>query len=257
MRSHHAAFAAALALTLLVPSEAGAGTTAPLSSLAALPSPVVIKVPSVVTPIPGLRIKTKDGYGNTQWHDLVASTRHGYCIGQKEFGYRWMGAYGTGARSPSEDFDLDRLTEKDSAATLERTRVHFDPPSGTITATGRSEVELKEIARTPAGVVVWAYRENSAVVILAKRVERGVESRHFGNQEDGLPFVSADGCPYAGARLDARRPEAGGFVQLSGALPAEGKGKDKIVPRFIVDVSLSRVARDPEPLLAVRVRMPS
>jgi hypothetical protein len=247
--------ASALALTLLVPSEAGAGTTAPLSSLAALPRPTALKAPSVPTPIPGLTLKTKDGYGSTQYHELFASTGRGYCLAQKENGYRWMGSYGSGARSASEDLDLDRLTEKDGTVTLERTRVHFDPPSGTITATGRSQVELKEIAHTPAGVVVWAYREDGAIVILAKSVERGVESRRLSTEETSVPFVSADGCPFAGARVDARKPEAGAFAQLTGSLPAQGTGKDKVVPHFVVDVSLTRVARDPEPFLGVRVRL--
>lgn len=246
--------AAALASMLLVPSEARAGTI-PLSSIAALPGPVALKVPSAVTPIPGLTMTSKDGYGNTRWHELVASTGRGYCLAQRESGYRWMASYGSSARSATEDLELDRLVEKDGVVTLERTRVHFDPPSGTITATGRSQVELKEISRTPAGIVVWAYREERAIVVLAKRVERGVESRQIGTEESGVPFVSVEGCPFAGARLDARKPEAGAFVQLTGALPAEGTGKEKIIPKFIVDASLTRVARDPEPLLAVRVRL--
>ena len=44
-------------------------------------------------------------------------------------------------------------------------------------------------------------------------------------------------------------------AQLTGSLPAHGTGKDKVTPQFMVDVSLSRVARDPEPKLAVRVRV--
>lgn len=244
---------AALALTLLVPSEAGAGTTAPLSSIASLSVPVPLRVPSSVASIPGLTIKTSD-VSSTQWHDLVASTGRGYCLAQRENGYRWMAAYGATARSASEDLDLDRLIEKDGTVTLERTRVHFDPPSATITATGRSQVELKELARSPAGIVVWAYREERAIVVLARRVEGGVESRQMGSEDNGLPFVSSQGCPFAGGRLDARRPDAGAFVQLTGSLPSRGSGKEKVVPRFIVDVSLSQVARDPEPLLAVRVR---
>jgi len=244
---------AAVGSMLLVPGAAAAATS-PVSALAALPGPVALRAPGAVTPVAGLTMTTNDR-GRTTWHDLVAATGRGYCLAQKESGYRWMGSYGANARGATEDLDLDRLVEKDGTATLERTRVHFDPPSGTITATGRSQVELKEIARTPAGVVVWAYREERAIVVLAKRVSGGVESHQIGSAETGVPFVSVDGCPFAGARLDARKPEAGAFVQLTGALPAQGTGKDKVLPKFIVDASLSRVARDPEPLLAVRVRV--
>ena len=247
--------ASVLALTLLAPAAALAGSTSPISSLATLPQPVALKSSPYVEPIPGLTIKSKDGYGNTTWHDLTAATGRGYCLAQREVGYRWMGTYGASSRSATEDLDLDRLTEKDGKVTLERTRVHLDPPSGTVTATGRSQVELKEIARTAAGVVVWAYRDERAIVVLAKRVERGVESRQLASDDGSPPFVSTESCPFGGASLDARRSEGGTFAQLSGNLPAQGTGKDKVIPKFIIDASLSRVARDPEPLIAVRVRM--
>jgi hypothetical protein len=137
---------------------------------------------------------------------------------------------------------------------LERTHLAFDPPSATLTATTRSQVELHEIARSVDGVVVWAFREGGDIIVLARNVDRGQESRKEADDEGMFPFVSADGCPYAGARLDARKPELGAFVQLAGELPAQGTGKDKVTPRFFIDASLSRVARDPEPRLAVRVR---
>jgi hypothetical protein len=166
-----------------------------------------------------------------------------------------MGTYGLSSRSAAEVLDLDRLVEKDGKATLERTRVHFDPAEGTLTATGRSRVELHEVARTPAGIVVWAYRDGNDVVVLARNIERGQESAHAGPDEMIFPFVSAESCPFAGGRLDAAKPEAGSALQLVGNLPARGTGKEKVIPTFIVDASLSRVARDPEARLAVRVRV--
>lgn len=248
------ALAAALGAMVFAPSDARAGSTSPVSSIAALPGPVAFKVTSALTPIPGLTMKTKNGE-RTPWHELSASTGRGYCLAQKEAGHNWLASYQSSGAAATEDLDLDRLTEKDGTVTFERTRVHFDPPSGTITATGRSQVVLKEIARSPAGVVVWAYREGRAVVILAKHVERGVESREVASEDSSIPFVSSDGCPFAGARLDVQKPEAGASVQLTGSLPAPGTGKDKVIAKFIIDASVSRVARDPEPLLAVRVRM--
>ncbi|CAN5884013.1 hypothetical protein BH11MYX4_BH11MYX4_37960 [soil metagenome] len=241
--------------TVALSSAASAGATAPLSSLAALPGPVAPKVPSAVTIVPGLGLKSKEGYRGAQWHELTAATGRGYCINQNQFGYRWASTYGTTSTAAEEDLDLDRLVEKDGVATLERTTVRFDPGRGTIEAKGRSQVILKEVARTAAGVVVWAFRQERAIVILARGVGGGVEGRQMAREEGMSPFVSADGCPFAGARIDARRPESGALAQLTGTLPAQGTGKERVVPKFIIDASVSRVARDPEPLLAVRVRM--
>ncbi len=166
-----------------------------------------------------------------------------------------MASYGTSSRSSPEDLELDRLVEKDGKVALERTRLHFDPSDATLNATSSARVELHEIARNPAGIVVWAFREGRDVVVLARNVERGVESRPAESDESQIPFVSAEGCPFAGARLDARKPESGSIAQLSGALPPRGEGKDKVPRMFLIDASLSRVARDPEPRLAVRVRV--
>lgn len=243
------------ALSLLAPSEAQAGTKAPLSSLASLPAPTPPRTPETTDAVAGVTVKTKDGYGGTVWHDVNASTGRGYCLATTEGGYRWMRSWGTSSKGTASDLDLDRLVEKDGKATLERTRVHFDPTDASLTTRGRSQVELREIARTPAGIVVWAFRDGKDVVVLARNVERGVESRHPSTEDGGFPFVSADGCPFAGARLDARKPDAGSVAQLTGALAPVGTGKDKVVPRFMVDASLSRVARDPEPMLAVTVRV--
>jgi hypothetical protein len=240
---------------LLVPSEAHAGARAPLSSLAALPAPVPPRTPEVTGTVPGLAVKSKDGYRGTVWHDVNASIGRGYCLATTEGGYRWMSSWGTSSKGTASDLDLDRLVEMDGKATLERTRVHFDPADASLTTKGRSHVELREVAHTPAGVVVWAFREGRDVVLLARNVERGVESRVPSSEDGGFPFISADGCPFAGARLDARRPDAGSVAQLTGTLPPVGTGKEKVVPRFMVDASLSRVARDPEPMLAVTVRV--
>lgn len=243
------------AAAVLVPSEAHAGVTAPLSSLSSLPAPAAPKTPEAVASVPGASLKTKDGYGATKWHDLNAATGRGYCFSTSENGSRWTNSWGTSSKSPASDVDLDRLVEKDGKVTLERTKLRFDPTDASLTLKGRSQVELHEIARTPAGIVVWAFREGRDVIILARNIERGVESRRGSSDDVGMPFVSSDGCPYGGARLDARRPDAGSAVQLTGALAPQGTGKEKVTPRFLIDASVARVSRDPEAKIAVRVRM--
>lgn len=244
------------AATVLAPGEALAGTPTPLSSLTALPPAVPMRAPELPQAVPGVVVKSKDGVRDTRWHDLSTATGRGYCLVSSESGSRWTSSWGSSSHSAAEDLDLDRLVEKDGKATLERTRVHFDPLSGTLTALGRSQVELREVARTPAGIVVWAYRSGRHVVVLARNVQSGIEARTIAStDEGGVPFVSADGCPFAGARLDVAKPEAGTMAQLTGTLPAQGTGKEKVVPRFIIDASVSRVARDAEAMLAVRVRV--
>ena len=133
-----------LAAAVLVAPSASAGTK---SALSAMPGPVAIKAPELPTAIPGLVVKTKDGYGATKWHDLTAATGRGYCLASGEGSYRWMGSYGTSSRGSGEDLDLDRLVEKDGKFTLERTRIHFEPTDATITATGRSRVPRRALSR--------------------------------------------------------------------------------------------------------------
>lgn len=247
--------ATVLGAVAFVPSVASAGITTPLSSIATLPVATPLKIPETPATVPGLALSSKDGPRATRWHELTAATGRGYCIQSTDGGLSWASSRSTSSNGSAEDFGLVRLVDKDDTVTLEQTRVHFDPPSGSVTAMSRSSVALKEIARTPTGVVVWAYREGKNVVVVARNVERGIESRRSSSNETASPFASVDGCAFAGARLDGRRPEAGSVVQLTGNLPARGKGKDKVVPKFIVDASVSHVTRDPEPMLAVRVRV--
>jgi hypothetical protein len=49
--------------------------------------------------------------------------------------------------------------------------------------------------------------------------------------------------------------KTGAVVQLRGSLPPVGEGKLKITPHFAVDGSVAKLGRDPEPVLAVRVRL--
>lgn len=248
------AFAAIAAV--FVPSEARAGTTSTLSSLAPMPAAPppgrVMEAPNPLPAIPGVSVKTKDGFRDAKWHDLEAATARGYCLVSTVGGFRWMSTWGTSSRSTADDLMLDRLVEKDGHASLERTRLHFEPGDASLTATSSARVELHEVARSAAGVVVWGFRDGHDVVVLARNVDRGVESRPANTDEALIPFVSAEGCPFAGARLDARRPEAGAIAQLNGALPARSPNKGV---HFMVDASVSRVARDPEARLSVRVRV--
>ncbi len=247
--------AVSLLVAVLFPGKARAANTSPLSSLEVSPALTPLRTPEATTPIPGLSMKIEDLRG-ARLLELVAAKSRGYCIVSSASQQSWLGSFGSASASPTVDLELQRLIEKDGSATLERTRVHFDPPSATITATGRSHVSLKEVARTPDGNAVWAYREGRQIVVLAKNVRAGLDATKTTTQSpdgDVVPSIVVDGCSYAGMRLDARKPEAGSIAQLTGVLPAVGRGKARTEPVFVINASLSRVARDPEPLLAVRV----
>jgi len=241
---------------------AHAGARSPVSSLASLPAPTLQKPGAAPTPLrvsaPGATfMPPRNGRSSS---GLVASTSHGFCFRSDSGFHGWAQTWSITSWTEPQEVDLDHLVEKDGKAVLERTRLVVDPTSSTAVAKSRATVELREVARNDAGVVVWAYRQGRDVVVLARRVDSGTEApapgaRAAKDDEPDVPFISSEECPYAGARIDASRPEAGAAAQLAGSLPPRGTGKDKVTPRFFVDASLSRVARDPEPMLAVRLRM--
>jgi hypothetical protein len=220
-----------------------------LSSLLAMPA-----APAVKDDLEPKDVKIKALSYNTTWYELSVATSKGYCV---------MPAYGTrlsDTTSSSTENDptyIYRLVEKDGKATLEKARLSFDAKEGKARVGTRVSVALAEITRAN-GVAVWGYKEGANVVLLARGVDGGVESAHPSPESgDGsmFPFIGADGCPYAMARLDLSATKTGAIAQLTGNLPTRGKGKDAVTPKFIVDASLSKLSRDPEPLLSVRVRM--
>jgi hypothetical protein len=219
-----------------------------LSSLLAMPA-----APAVKDDLEPKDVKIKVLSYNTTWYELSVAASKGYCV---------MPAFGTrlsDTTSSSTDNDptfIYRLVEKDGKATLEKTRLWFDAKEGKARVGTRVSVALAEITRAN-GVAVWGYKEGPNVVLLARGVDGGVESAHpIPETGNGMfPFVGSDGCPYAMAHLDLSATKTGAVAQLTGNLPTRGKGKDAVTPKFIVDASLSKLSRDPEPMLSVRVRM--
>jgi len=252
MRSGFPVAPLALVAALAVTVPAAAEAPVPLSSIAALSAPAPVKVASPrAVGLAGVTLKSID-HPRRPWHELTATTSRGFCIAAHPGSFQWSSIYTVMADTP-EEVDLTRLVDNGGQATLEKTRIVFDPHTRTITPKSHSSVALREVGRGPEGVVVWAYRDGQDVIVLATKVDRGFESP--ADLGDDSPFLSGDGCPYAGARLDVRTPDVGAFVQLGGALPASRAEKDRTSRRFVVDASVSRVARDPEPMLAVRVRV--
>lgn len=247
---------AAVLLATLVPTEASAASTSPLSALAALPKPTALKIPTATTTVQGLVLKTTE-HRSSKWHELRSATGRGYCMEiDQGTGRQWTSTFGVSDRGEASELALLRLLTDGEKTSLERTTVKFEPSSAEMVATGRSTVELHEISRQN-GVVVWAYRDGRNVVVIVRNVDRGIEARKPSGEEaePSFPFISVDGCSFAGAHLDTQKIDRGTFAQLVGSLPAKGTGKDKVTPRFTVDASLSRVTRDPEAKIAIRVRV--
>jgi hypothetical protein len=236
---------------LLVSTPSTAGDKAPLSSLPTIPMARERTEPESYG-VPGLAVKEVRS-GSREILELTALARRGYCIVDRE---RSMGLSASTALWGDEKPDqkeLWHLVENDGKATLEQTRLMMVPSQKNAWALSTSSVELREVARSN-GVTVWAYRDRTGdAVLLARGAFSGREVRAK-QEETGFTFVSSD-CGFGAVRLDATSAKAGAIAQLRGSLPPVGTGKDKVVPQFVVNGSLAKLARDPEPLLAVRVQL--
>ena len=239
-----------LALTLFAVSSPGAAADkAPLSTLPTLPAPRDRTEPPADRGVAGLTVKVHESNARS-YLELVATTSRGYCIAETEMALR----LGASTYSVESTLDLWRLVEADGKATFERTRFGVDSPARDAWMKSKTTIELREVARSN-GVTVWGFREASGdVVLLSRGATRGRETRTRKADDDGFDFVSSD-CTYGAVRLSASAAKKGAFAQLHGALPPVGEGKAKVVPRFVVDGSLAKLSRDPEPVLAVRVRL--
>ena len=239
----------ALAAALSLSTVANAGQTAPISALPTLPAPKAIKR---IDKVPGLEVKTSEIGRNkdTKWQELIV--KDGFCLGDPESGARWTSGTGASEKNPAQELDLNHLVEQDGKTVLERTKISFDPAAGTVAATARSHVELVEVARGQQGIVVYAYREGTSIVLVARHSDGGTESHTLSGESGMVAFVSSD-CSFAGVRIDARKPELGAIAQMGINIPPP-KGDKGPPAHFVVDASISKVSRDPEPKLSVRIR---
>lgn len=243
-----------LVLLIATSTAASAGETKPVSALPMFPTPVPLKVPESMTSVPGLTVKSKDVRAGHKWIDLSVSTSRGYCL---RFGdeVSISASRGTTGASAPEDLEVLRFIEKDSEASLERVRFRFQPSTEAVEVQGRSRVDLREVARSAQGVTVWGFREGADVYLLARAAQSGIAvPKRSDDDGGGERFLGSD-CTFGLTRLTTNAPAAGTIAQLSGNLPPRGEGKSKVSPHFTIDASVSRLSRDPEPMLAVRIRV--
>ncbi|MDF2693024.1 MAG: hypothetical protein K0S65_1407 [Labilithrix sp.] len=248
-RSTQLHFLGLFAITAMVfdATTSRAGDKAPVSSLPALPSVHDRTEPPKGHGVPGLVMKEHAGVGRS-YTELIASTAQGYCIVNQEFGLRLESSTTWTEKDANE---LWRLVEKDGKATFERTRFSASS-SGGLWVKSKTSLELSEVSRAN-GVIVWGFRDGSDVILLARGATGGREVRPQKPEEEGPSFLSSD-CTFGAARLSTTMAKTGTLAQMRGSLPPVGEGKAKITPQFVVDSSLAKLSRDPEPVLAVRVR---
>jgi hypothetical protein len=252
-RARSRALVSALGLVAAAVASAPAPASAAplgLSSLPAMPALGPLKD----GPPAGVKLEVSTGYAGRTWHRIDAEAAKGYCIMTGGSSSMTTQSWNS-AIDESDQAYVVRLVEKDGQARLEVARLAFDAVAGSASGSAPKRVALREIARS-GDVVAWAYREGKRVVVVSRRITGGVDTASSKLEperegEDVSPFLANDGCPFVLARLDLRA--AGPIAQLEGAI-SKGKGKARKTRRYVIDVSVSKVARDPEPLVSARVR---
>jgi hypothetical protein len=247
MKRHAVCLVAALA-TLSTTAFAGERTS--LGELATLPTVKDIEDPGTHTGVPGLTLKEQHSL-RTTYYEISAATSQGYCLVLRDHMFEL-----SPSTTDTDVTELWRFVEKDGGATLEKTHYQVASYVGNAWVKSKSSVTLKPLA-TDLGITAWGMRDtNGDLVVIAARATSGAESEP--QSKEGGGSTTHSGCSYGATRIRASALKAGGGVaQLTGRLPPEGEGKAKVESPFAIDISAVKVARDPEPVISVRVRKAS
>lgn len=231
---------------LLVAGSASAGERTPLGAVPRFPPAKDAEEPGKTMGVPGLTLKTRTPKGALSYYELSVPSAKGYCLVRRE------SMFELAATSTVAFDELWHVTEKDDgSATLERIRFQIASYLDRAWIKSRSTLELKALGHD-LGLTAWGLRDDDGdLVVLVRGADFGVESS---SSEPGIP-TSSSSCAFGAVRVRAADlKKSGASVQLTGRLPAEGEGPAKIEPRLIVDVSVVKVSRDPEPVVSVRFR---
>jgi hypothetical protein len=236
------------AAVLLLSSVASAGERSAVSSLPKVQIGPMLAEPSKYG-LPGVRVSSKDG-----WRHLEATS--GYCFAQQEIGF---GSLSLQEHAPfAKKGELWKLVEKDDTVRLEQTEFESTSNEGELWPARRRTTDLRVVAKEN-GVIVWAYRDATGdIVLIAKGATNGRELRPVGKDETPMISTPWSSCSFGAARIRPSEARAGTIVQLQGALEgeaSEGGEAKKNKTRWIVDASLVKLTRDPEPVLSVRTRL--
>jgi len=215
-------------LVVLVASQHASAAPTPLSEL---PEKTTWARPA----IPSGVVDTDDEY-------LTSDTQ---CLVEAPPKYWTSGGGDMGARSASLDGEIgiERLVEAGEGAYLERTRTR-PAPGNKLVALERGRIALLPVARVD-GLTVYAYRRDGSVFVVARAVPT-----------ESLGFVRSDARSYKFANVDCAiastqmrlRNGSSEPMQIEGVIPSSRRN-------YLVDASVSKTSRDPEPLLSVVVRV--
>ena len=140
---------------------------------------------------------------------------------------------------PGQPFWIERLVVRGDAAELERIAASVGQLA--IVPSARSRIPLHAVARLD-DLVVYAYRWDAKVFLVTRSLP-GALVRTDG--ADGL--TEAPECSFVYTQLVVRRGSSQA-VQIRGTVPSTGRP-------YLVDASISKTSRDPEPLLSVTARL--
>jgi hypothetical protein len=248
---------AALAVALLAASSAhaaGVGSPLRLADIARTRILTDPPAPPAGTKMPSVKVKTTGGSTEVE---LTPDASAPVCLFNADPSMNramWMetgqtASYGT-------LFRTDRIVTTGEHPEIERSLIEVS--GDTVRVTGRQRIPLTVVARDPHGLVVYAYRTAGELFVLAPAVGGTFRNTTFGatgtDMDPSSMFGSYD-CGFVAARIEVR-PSTGASAVLSGnlALPAP-LPTTGAPPRFVVNASVSKVLRDPEPVLSISVRV--
>jgi hypothetical protein len=232
------------AIVLAVTSSSLGGERSTMASLPVLPAPRAIA--ESAAKLEGLSVGRPDG---VRLH-LQAATTRGYCLVS-----RGIVSLELRAEADGPDWsEIWRFTEDDSGAQLEKTRLEVFLDKGVVRAVGRTSVVLRAVARQD-GITVWGFREpNGEVTLVARGANKGHEARErTTSDKEGLGLTSSE-CGWGAVRLAGTTATVGTVAYLFGVVPRPGEAKRAAARRYVVNASLSKLSREPEPMLSVRIR---
>ena len=230
-------------LAVLACGTATAGTT-PISKLATkaradrhptLPQDVSIEVgkySEVTTTAPYCVVYGIESYevGFQDWS-----------IGNDEVDFGWRNLSG----SSGNGLGIERLVVHGQRAELDRSVVGGYNPT---VATDRGHIPLVVVARID-DLVVYAYRSGKTIFLVTPTTGPAGVDFESGRPEWGPGLVHRDtNCSYAITQIPVPQDGLGASGQITGSLQGVHGGS------YRVDASVTKMSRDPEPLLSVTAR---
>jgi hypothetical protein len=141
-------------------------------------------------------------------------------------------------------FGIERMFELDGHMVLERTRA--DIASSEIRPLERSWIQLAAVAHA-GNHTVYAFRTSEKVYLVARSRDT-TTVRFDAKTEDGVGRRRISSCTIALTEIRIRKRGGSLPVEIVGKVPSTSK-------TFEVKASLTQTSRDPEPLLAVHLRV--